>query len=137
MDRIAFGLLTLTTQWLNPRFNARMQILEAQTCMLRSRVDTSRIVPTPRERAELLRLDATFDHEIDDLMHVVIPGTYKNWLRELRGSRTHRPAGRPRTPLATRNLVMRLAKENMRWGYRRIVDELKKLDIKIGVTTIR
>jgi len=114
-----------------------MQYLEAQIRMLRSRVGTSRVVPTPRERAELLRLGTAFDHEIDDLMHVVIPGTYKKRLRKLRASRIHRPAGRRRTPLATRNLVVRLAKENMRCGYRRIVGELKKLGIKIGVTTIR
>ena len=137
MDRITFGLLTLAMQWLNPRFNARMQFLEAQIRMLRSRVDTSRIVPTPRERAELLRLGASFDHDVDDLVHVVVPETYKKWLRDLRGIRMHKPAGRPRTPLAVRNLVTRLAKENLRWGYRRIFGEMKKLGIRIGVTTIR
>ena len=137
MDRVAFGLMTLAMQWLYPRYNARMQFMEMQIRMLRSRVDASRIVPTPRERTELIRLGSSFEHEIDDIMHVVLPETYKKWLRELRDNRKHRPAGRPRTPLATRNLVLRLARENLRWGYRRIVGEIKKLGIKIGVTTIR
>ncbi len=98
---------------------------------------TSRIVSTPRERAELLRLGVSFDHEIDDLMQVVTPATYKKWLRELRSCRRNRPAGRPRTPLAARNLVIRLAKENLPWGYRRIFGELKKLGIRISTSTIR
>ncbi len=137
MDRVAFALMTLALQWLNPRFNARMQFMELQIRMLRSRVDTSRIVPTPRERTELIRLGSSFDHEIDDIMHVVLPETYKKWIRELRGRRERKPSGRPRTPMATRNLVLRLARENFRWGYRRVVGEPKKLGIRIGVTTIR
>ena len=74
MDRIVFGVMTLAMQWLNPRFNARMQFLAAQIRILRPRLEASRIVPTPRERAELLRLGALMDHEIEELMHVVVPG---------------------------------------------------------------
>jgi len=132
-----FSLVTLLTQWLRPRYNARLRLLEAQIRMLRSRVDTIRIVPTPKERTELLRLGAAMDHDIDEVMHVVVPATYKKWLRQLRGGKVHRPSGRPRTPAATRSLVLRMATENLRWGYRRIVGEMKKLGIRIGATTIR
>lgn len=137
MDAIIFSLVTLMTQWLRPRYNARLRLLEAQIRMLRARVDTSRIVPTPKERAELLRLGAAMGHDIDEVMHVVVPGTYKKWLRQLRAGGKFRPTGRPRTPMATRNLVLRMATENLRWGYRRIVGEFKKLGIRIGATTIR
>jgi putative transposase len=137
MDRVVFGVMTLAMQWINPRFNARMQFLEAQIRMLRSRVDTSRIVPTPRERAELLRLGAAMDHEIDGLMHVVVPETYKKWLRLARGKRSPKPSGRPRTSFATRALILRFARENFQWGFRRIVGELKKIGIRISTTTIR
>jgi putative transposase len=137
MDRVVFGVMTLAMQWLNPRFNARMQFLEAQIRMLRSRVDASRIVPTPRERTELLRFGAAMDHEIEVLMHVVVPETYKKWLRQKRGGHTPKVSGRPRTPFATRALILRLARENFQWGFRRIVGELKKLGIRISTTTIR
>lgn len=132
MDRVVFGVMTLAMQWLNPRFNARMQFLEAQIRMLRSRVDASRIVPTPQERAELIRLGAVMDHEIDGLMHVVVPETYKKWLRLARGQRPSKPSGRPCTPFATRALVLRFAHDNFQWGFRRIVGELKKLGIRIS-----
>ena len=127
MDTILFSLVTVLTQWLRPRYNARLRLLEAQTRMLRARIDTSRIVPTPQERAELLRLGAEIDHDIDELMHVVVPAIYKKWLRQLRGGQSFKPSGRPRTPLATRKLVLRMAKDNLTWGCRRIVGEIKKL----------
>jgi len=83
MNAVLFSLMTLVKQWLRPRYNARMQLLEVQIRILRSRVDTSRIVPTPRERAELIRLGAAVDHESDEVMHIVLPETYKKWLRQL------------------------------------------------------
>lgn len=73
MEAILFSLMTLAAQWLRPRYNVRMQLLEAQIRMLRSRIDTSRIVPTPQERAELIRLGAAMDHDIGEVMHVVLP----------------------------------------------------------------
>ena len=45
-----------------------LRFLEAQIRMLRSRIDTSRIVPTPAERAELLRLGAAAEHDSPGLL---------------------------------------------------------------------
>ncbi len=137
MDGILFSVITLATQSMRPRYNAGLQLLEAQIRVLRWRIDTSRIVPTPAERTESLRLGAAIDHDIDEVMHVVLPETYTKWRRQLRRARVFRPSGRPRTPFATRALVPRLARENLRWGYRRVVGDLKKLGIRIGTTTIR
>jgi hypothetical protein len=41
----------------------------------------------------------------------------------------HRHAGRPALPEETVELILRLARENPRWGYLRIVGELKKLGV--------
>ena len=60
-----------------PRYNARIQFLIAQTRILRSRIDASRIVPTPEEKAELLRWGAMFDNNIDGVMEVVKPATWR------------------------------------------------------------
>ena len=75
VNAVLCSLMTVAMQWMRPRYNASMQLLEAQIRMLWSRIDTSRIVPTPEERAELLRLGGRMDHEIDDIMHVVLPET--------------------------------------------------------------
>ncbi|SMD27451.1 hypothetical protein SAMN05661093_11058 [Kibdelosporangium aridum] len=50
-------------------------------------------------------------------------------------SRPKRP-GRPRTIRSIRVLVLRLAKENPSWGYRRIHGELLVLGIKVAASTV-
>ena len=62
MDSLFFSMLALVLQWFRPRYNAQLQILAAQIRILRSRVDASRIVPTPKEKAELLRLGRSAEH---------------------------------------------------------------------------
>lgn len=44
---------------------------------------------------------------------------------------SHRQCGRPRTDRTLRELVLRLARENPRWGYQRIVGELSKLGFSL------
>jgi putative transposase len=68
---------------------------------------------------------------------IVTPATLLRWHRRLVAKRwtfAH-PTGRP--PMRRRDLVLRLARENARWGYPRIVDELKGLGITISATTVR
>jgi transposase InsO family protein len=70
---------------------------------------------------------------------IVTPATLLRWHRRLVAQRwTFRcPAGRPPMPHETRHLVLRLARENPRWGYSRIVGELKGLGLTVSATTVR
>lgn len=127
----------LFTYMLKPRYDTKMQFLIYQNTILRDRIGDSRIVPTERERAELLRLGAEIDHDVSDVMMVVKPATYRAWLRQRNPNQKKRGAGRPGTAQATINLVMRMARENLGWGYSKILGELKKMGIRIGRTTIQ
>jgi hypothetical protein len=44
--------------------------------------------------------------------------------------------GRPTVTAEIRNLVLRLARENPTWGYRRIHGELCRLGYKVGASTV-
>jgi putative transposase len=72
---------------------------------------------------------------------LVRPETVLRWHRNLltrRHAAISRPkrAGRPPTVRSIRTLVLRLARENSTWGYRRIHGELLVLGIKVAASTI-
>src|SRR2546430_17693725 len=48
-----------------------------------------------------------------------------------------RSPGRPPLPPGTVELIVRLARENPRWGYQRLQGELRKLGIAVSATSIR
>jgi putative transposase len=71
---------------------------------------------------------------------VVSPQTLLRWQRELvrrKWTYRRRPAGRPPLDPELRELVLRLARENPRWGCVRIQGDLRKLGVRVGATTIR
>jgi transposase len=94
------------------------------------------------DRAWLALLAETVSAERLAAMRLIVtPGTILRWHRDIvrrrwaRLSRQGRP-GRPAAHRRLRSAVLRLARENESWGYRRIHGELARLGIMVAPSTV-
>lgn len=65
-------------------------------------------------------------------MDEVKPQTYRRWLSPKDKNQTSKPVGCPGTAEDVVALIIRVAAENLSWGYKRIFGELRKLGIPSG-----
>jgi transposase InsO family protein len=114
--------------------------LRHQLAILQRRIDKPRL--TPPDRTFLAALLHILPRPTLRRLHLIVsPDTVLRWHRDLlrrrhaRISRPKRPGRRPTTG-SIRALVLRLARENPGWGYRRIHGELATLGIKIAPSTV-
>src|SRR5450830_1662738 len=118
---------------------------EVELLVLRHQV---KVLQRQVKRPRLNRLDRVFLAAASRAMtrgswssFMVRPETLLRWHRELvRKKWTYRRTGHPgRPPIEpdVRDLIVRLGRENPRWGYQRIRGELMKLQIRISATTVR
>ncbi|HEV8650383.1 MAG TPA: helix-turn-helix domain-containing protein [Actinomycetes bacterium] len=96
---------------------------------------------TPLDRVLLAAASRTLPRQRWTSLFLVTPQTLLRWHRELvRHKWTYpntRKPGRPPLDPEVVTLVLRMARENPRWGCVRISGELRKLGIRVSATTIR
>ena len=112
-------------------------VLRHQLEVLRRQVERPRLYAT--DRALLAAAARLLPRERRNGF-LVTPQTLLRWHRELvrrRWRYSRASPGRPSIRAETRELVLRLARENPRWGYQRIVGELAKLGLRVSPSTVR
>ena len=112
-------------------------VLRHQLAVLRRQVARPRLKPA--DRTLLAALSRALPRSSWSCFFVT-PETLLRWHRRLvAGAWTypHRGLGRPPLEQGIQQLVIRLAKENPRWGYQRIKGELLSLGVRVSATAIR
>ena len=140
--RLAYLLLARVLSWLT--LLARSEAAkDVEILVLRHEVDVlRRHNPRPTlswvDRALLSALSRLLPVNLRRL-RLVSPRTLLRWQAQLvagRWSYPQRQPGRPPVAQSIRALVLRMARENPRWGYRRIQGELVGLGHPIAASTV-
>src|SRR3981189_3617622 len=117
-------------------------VLRHQIAVLQRQLGAQKPRFDPSDRALLAALLHRLPKDVLRRMRLLVrPDTVLRWHRDLvarRHAAISRPkrAGRPRTVHSIRALVLRLAKENPNWGYRRLHGELLVLGVKVAASTV-
>jgi Integrase core domain len=132
------GVLELVLVLLRSEDTNQVELLALRHEVAVLRRQVRRPIYQPADRAFLAALSRLLPRSNWSCFSVT-PDRLLAWHRRLvvrRWTYPHRRPGRPPVDEQTTGLVVRLAKENPRWGYRRIQGELIKLGIRLAASTI-
>jgi transposase InsO family protein len=134
--RALLGALVRSRRGLDMK-DLELLVLRHELEILRRQVARPRV--RPADRALLAAAAFHLPRPVREA-RLVTPRTLFRWHRALVRRKWRQAAGRRgRPPLSVevRELVLRLARENPRWGHRRICGELAKLGLRVSPTSIR
>jgi putative transposase len=117
--------------------DVELAVLRHQLEVLRRQVKRPEFQPADRALLAMLSRALPRRHWP---VFLVTPATILRWHRRLvtrKWTQPDRRGGRPPLDDHLVTLILRLARENPRWGYRRIQGELKKLRIHVSASAIR
>ena len=119
----------------------RNEYLAAENQILRAQI-RGRLLLSDGEKKTLADIGVRLGRKaLEDVANTARPDTILRWYRELVArkfdrSKSRRYPGRPRVDPELEKLVIRMAKENVGWGYDRIVGALANLGYTVSDETV-
>jgi putative transposase len=119
--------------------DAELLVLRHENAVLRRQL-AGPVRYEPADRFWFTALSGLVDRRRWREVFPVAPGTLLAWHRKLMARKwdysARRRTGRPPTRAPIKTLILRLARENPRWGHRRIQGELARLGHHIAASTV-
>src|SRR5438105_4918978 len=134
--RAVLGALVRSRRGLDVK-DIELLVLRHELAILRRQAGRPKLRPADRA---LLAAAAVHLPRPQRTVLLVTPRTLLRWHRALVRRKWRQPPGRVGRPLLSpeiRELVLRLARENSRWGHLRICGELRKLGFSVSATSVR
>jgi transposase InsO family protein len=135
-------LLLVLAGWVNRQQQDVIEYLLAENRVMRQKLGKRRILLNNEQRRMLAIKGKVLGRKVlGQVAGIVTPETILRWNRELIArhwdySDRRKKTGRPAVPKEVTDLVVKLAKENSRWGYNRIQGAARNLGYNISDTAI-
>jgi putative transposase len=133
-------ILAYITGTVDQELLLRNEYLAAENRVLRGQLK-GRLKLSDSERAKLGEIGRRLGRKaLGEVANAALPDTILAWYRRLvarkfDGSK-HRSPGRPRVDKTIEGLIVRMAEENLSWGYDRIVGSLANLGYEVSDQTV-
>ena len=134
-------ILAYITGTVDQKLLLRNEYLAAENRILKSQIK-GRLLLSDRHKATLAEIARRLGRKaLEEVANAAKPDTILGWYRKLvankfDGSKSRRYPGRPRIEPELEQLVVRIAKENIGWGYDRIVGALANLGYTLSDETV-
>ena len=128
--------------WVNRHQQDVIEYLQEENRALREQLGGKRLCFTDPQRRRLAKMAKRVGRKgLLQIETLVTPDTLFRWHRQLiakkyDGSKNRGP-GRPKTSVNIQDLIVKMARENPRWGYTRTRGALYNLGHEIGRNTIK
>ena len=135
-------LLLVLAGWVNRQQQDVVEYLLAENRVMRQKLGKRRILLNDEQRRMLAIKGKVLGRKVlEQVAGIVTPETILRWHRELIArhwdySDRRKKTGRPAVRKEVADLVVKLAKENSRWGYNRIQGAARNLGYSISDTAI-
>jgi transposase InsO family protein len=136
-------LIAMMAGWLQRHQQQVITYLQEENRVLKAQLGGRRLRLTDTERHRLAALAHPLERQcLNEVATIATPDTLLRWYKRLiaqkfDGSKQRHQLGRPRVAEEVEQLVLRMAEDNPRWGYRRIQGALANLGYLIDKITVR
>jgi transposase InsO family protein len=141
MPPLLHVLAVLLAGWLNRHQQRVLEYLREENRVLRAQLGRRKLRLTDHNRVRLaVRGSALGRCVLDEFASIVTPETILRWHRRLVAQKWTFPSRQPDRKLVMRRiseLVVRMARENLTWGYDRIVGALANLGHVVAPNTVK